>query len=646
MTKLETYLHQLDNSNFDFQNEHQIKKELNDVAEQLRKEGRNEDANLAILNSIVFSIQKSFNYIDNPEEGQIRGLSYTYSGTRTLEDGSYESVFVPDVTKLTIDDFEYFEKRYKEAINLYVKTEYGLLVYFGGKTKYSKHQDFERQLFGELFQLSKNYYEKRNEKFRYSHHSYLLLELAWGIVKGSKLKEETVELASYMFDIIKQLEITEKNDLWTLTAYSNLLSNNYTDAKAVVDFKPIIEKNFEAAKEKEKDDLHGALYIADLCVRMTQQIGGDKSVYLAYKAGLYEKLAIEAESQGNMAVVHFTEKALHLYKELKMEEDAKRLETYYNEMRGKAEMQEFGMEISDDYIEELQNQINKTIAESSEQEILGYFKHTPWYRTIDEINRLADKMKGSSVLKSLIPVKVIDKFGNTVGEYVTDEEREEFNFWETYGFHFQLGSQTMYRFFIKAYQEHKLSYDSVVSYLETTWFNDLFVRNYAGSKVEVKPIDTLKPGLKRIFDELDRFDVDSSYQYDTVTIIDSLTLKIEGLLRFFCERIGIPTFKPRQKGSNKVIMEKLLDDLLSDVAHKPKWNPEQITGFDEEDRIMLKYVLSEKVGLNLRNKVAHGLMDIFEYNFQLVVILFSLILKLSKYSFKEINGGENESNSK
>jgi hypothetical protein len=58
---------------------------------------------------------------------------------------------------------------------------------------------------------------------------------------------------------------------------------------------------------------------------------------------------------------------------------------------------------------------------------------------------------------------------------------------------------------------------------------------------------------------------------------------------------------------------------------------------------MIKFVLSEKAGLNLRNKVAHGLMDFNEYNFDLVVILFSLIMKLSKYTFIETKGGENES---
>ena len=93
-------------------------------------------------------------------------------------------------------------------------------------------------------------------------------------------------------------------------------------------------------------------------------------------------------------------------------------------------------------------------------------------------------------------------------------------------------------------------------------------------------------------------------------------------------------------------MEKLLDDLLADIAHEPPLKPEQKTNFDEEVRILIKYVLAEKAGLNLRKAVAHGLMDIFEYSFENVVILFCIIIKLSKYKFIETKGEDNDNSSK
>jgi hypothetical protein len=195
----------------------------------------------------------------------------------------------------------------------------------------------------------------------------------------------------------------------------------------------------------------------------------------------------------------------------------------------------------------------------------------------------------------------------------------------------------MHKFFFEAYKSNKLNFNSVISYLENTWFNEVIERKYHGQTVEVKPIDTLKPVLKRLFEELEISFADNKHQFDYVTVTDSLTLKVEGLLRYFCEKIGIATFKTkpnRQRNSDNIVMEKLLDDLLADIAHKPGHE----TNFDEEDRYYIKYVMSEKIGLNLRNKVAHSLMDIFEYSFEHIVVLFCIIMKLSKYKFIETKG--------
>ena len=47
--------------------------------------------------------------------------------------------------------------------------------------------------------------------------------------------------------------------------------------------------------------------------------------------------------------------------------------------------------------------------------------------------------------------------------------------------------------------------------------------------------------------------------------------------------------------------------------------------------------MSEKIGWNLRNEVAHALLQIEDYTPDKVIVLFCLILKLSKYSFTNRN---------
>lgn len=617
MEKLKTYLQQIDNSNYDFTNKIQIIEELKEMT----------DADpLATLNIIALSIEKSFTHLNNEAEA---------------------SIYYPDVTKLTTKDFKYFEKRYKETSNLYLKVEYGLLIYLGAKTEYTKHLDFKKELLNNTLQLSKAYYEKKKDNFSYMHHSALLLESALGIANDSinNLKAGSKALSEYIESIILDSDLTNVDDIWITATYTTLLLEHHALLKQHINFAEILRINFLAAKEKEKEDFNDALFIADLCIRVAHKIGVDKTPYLTYKAQLLEKTAMSHIANNQGAAMHYIEQSLLAYKELKMEEDIKRLENSYEEIRGQIEMSEFSYTMPDEYTNQISHLIDQTIANSNEQEIIEHFIDTPWYKTIEEINDHTSNT-ADFPLSSIFPTDIKDKFGNTIARYVTAEEREEFRFWENYGVLFQLGSQTMFNFFTSAIYAKKLSYQSVLSYLETTWFNDPIMRKYAGQReeVEIKPIDILKPGLKRIFSEFELVSSDNEHPYDTITIIDSLTLKIESLLRYFCEHIGIPTFKSKQLRGKQIFMEKLLDDLLSDIAHQPKHKPTQNTGFDEEDRTMLRYVLVEKVGFNLRNKVAHGLMDESEYSFMLVVILFSLILKLSKYKFTENEGGINESN--
>ena len=637
---LKEYLHTLDNSAYDHDDASIINSEFQQLIQQLIEEDYHEDAREAELNRIVFSVNKSFDY-DGAQESTIRGLSYRVSGVQKIDDGTETPLFWPDVTKFTDKDFEYFEKRFLESTNLYIKTEYGLMVYFGSKTGYSKRQNFKEELVANLLKLSKEYYIKIKEKSSYNVYFYNTLKLALGIAKETKLDDKIDEIVKYIYETHQGLNLTIDYTLHVFSKLSVLLSEYYSITKDRVDFNKVIEKNISGAKVIKKSDYWGAIYIINLCLKIQQQRSvSDVNRLLLHKAKLYEMLALDAENQHNPAVAEFAEKSLRIYQQTKSTKDIKRLEKYYSVMRGKFSMKEFTHEILEDDTKRIQSLIDETIAESNQQSIINYFITTPWFRTVEEIQQVSSMDKKDNVLFSITPTYVMDKHGNKVDVFVTNEEKEQFLFWNNYSLYYQIGVQTLLDFFIEAYKAEKLNYQLVMNYLETTWFNDTITRLYNGENVAVKPIDTIKPGIKRLFEELDRFFDDKDYQCDFVTIIDSLTLKIEGLLRYFCEKIGVVTFKTRTKGKDELVMEKQLDELLADVAHEPKDRPNQKTNFDEEDRIMIKFVMSEKTGLNLRNKVAHGLMDLEEYNIAMVVIVFSLILKLSKYSFIERNGGE------
>ncbi|MHB8401498.1 MAG: DUF4209 domain-containing protein [Bacteroidia bacterium] len=641
MDVFEQYLKKIDESSFDSRDAHKINEGFQQICKQLFEEGKEGVAIIADLDRQVYSVQKSFDKKLDIEKGVINGLSWQMSGTQTLEDGTVVPLHWPDVTKYTQKDIEYFEKRYKECKNLYAKTEYGLMVYFGEKTEFSKHNDFKKLLYQELLQLSKDYFTKANkggERNFYVMDFFHTLRMAFCIVEKAKLQKELKEISIYIFETHQNWDITKEGTLRILLDMSGLMSEYFSLFDKQIDFQKVLDKNIEGAKELEKTYVWGAMYALDCSIAIEQKRKKDPSALLNYKAQLYEKLCAEAENKNNLACVNFAENALRLYEQLKDSSNISRLEKVYTDLRGKFSLSKIHQEFPKDETDRMNEKILKAIKENNENGIIYHFISTPWYDTISNISNQSEELAKQTVLLSMFPTTIMDKYGNTVDVFHTDEEKKEYNFWSTYTFNYQLGTQTMHRFFIEAYKSGKLNYKSVSEHFENSWFSEPIQRKYHGQIAQIKPIDTLKPGIKRIFDELDKYFANNEYQCDFVTIIDSLTLKVEGLLRFFCEKIGIATFKTRKKGADKLVMEKLLDDLLADLAHKPILKPDQETNFEEEDRIFIKYVMSEKAGLNLRNAVAHSLMDFNEYSFEQVVVLFCIIMRLSKYKFIETKG--------
>lgn len=634
MDELEQFYDKLDKSDYDCRSKSEINSELQQVSTILNENEDFENLKISDIERQAFSIVKSFDKTQNDDDGTINGLSWTMSGTQTYEDGSVGPLYWPDVRNLKTEDFEYFENRYTNCKNLYAKTEFGLLVYFGNKTRYSKHNDFKKDLFTHLFKLSQEYLDKAKDSDNKNHyilHYFTTLQTAFKIAVKSKLKNEIeIDLiVKSVYETHQNWDITMNGSLRALLDLSNLMSEHYKIFKSKVDYDKVLIQNIKGANEQEKTHVWGAIYITDTNIEIRNKESKDIDDLIQYKAELYEKLSIDAEKNGNMACVTFTENALRLYQQIKDTNKIIELEKLYTKQRGNFKLSEIRQELPKEYTDNISKNIKNVIKTNSDLEILHHFIFTPWFYKIETIKKMAEESKKNSALMSFFGSSILDKYGNTVDTFYTEEEKDKFNFWQSYGYNFQIGSQTMHQFFIEAYKSNKISYQIIINYLETTWFNEVIERNYNGHLIEIKPIDLIKPGIKRIFIELDSFFKDDTYQVDYVTITDSLVLKVETIIRNFCEKLGIATFKTRVKGKDKLVMEKLLDDLLADVKHS-EINP---TGFDEEDRIFIKYVLTEKAGLNLRNQVAHGLIDIYEYSFANILIILSIILKLSKYSF-------------
>lgn len=646
MRSLQEFYDFLDLSGYDYSDIDSITAKSIELVSQLVESGEGEQAQLAELERQAFSINKSFNYEGKADDGKSDGLSWRFSGTQTLSTGETVPFYWPNVAEYTEKEFKYFEKRYNTSQNLFAKTEYGLLTYFGRKTESSQHKKFKQELCQHLFELSKHYLDKTHQLSEHRSTSYFLhsIELSLNLAVKEKLNEQLETVGLFIFSTHQNWDVTKAGTLRVLLDLSGLMSENFRFFKDIVDFDAVIRKNLEGAIELEKEHLWGAIYAVNTCLEIQQKRKMDKKELLLKKANLYLQLAEEAERTGNIAALSFTSDAVTLFKQAKSASGVDQAKGKYAKLRGQFEMGKFSKEVPQDEIDSILAGIKQTVAQASAEQIIYLFIQSPWYPTVKKTEEMAMKLAEESVFMSVIPTAIMDKFGNTIKVFNTEKEKEEYNFWHTYGSQFQFGTFSMVQLFVEAVVEKKLTYDSVINFLENTWINEPIHRKYYGQEIEVTPLETLRPPLQYFITAMEKYLADSSQLPDLVTATDSLTLKIEGLLRYFVERLGIPTF--RENGHEKIVMEKLLDELLADLAHRPPSNPEQATNFSENDRVLIKYVLTEKAGLNLRNKVAHSLMDLDEYSLGNLVVQLCIILKLSKYRFVPLNQeNSHESNS-
>jgi len=620
MNALEQFYIDLDQSGWDVRQEDDINKTLQKVNETLSNEGLMDLQHLAEID------RQAFNFSKSPE----KQLSFRAAGIRKMQDGSEIPFEWPDIREFKNKDFDYLYKRFKSCTNIYAKTEYGLILFY---TKKKQENLFVVELLALLLELLKIYIEKarpKKDKDHYILYSRTVLANALYIANNRKSIHEIENiyksLIKYTFEVHQSWDITHPLYLRTIIDYTDFATQYFNDFKRYVKVYKFIEKNWKAAKLLSNTNVWGAIHIADISMKLCRKLGIEVKDWLYFKAKQYEKLSIESKEKQDLASISFIEKAMSLYKNLKDEKNLIRLQNEYQSFRSEFRFGKVSQEVPQDETQRLTEFIKKEIKEKSEEEIVKTLMLTPMIRPLAEIKKWNEESNKETLLQNIIPVSIIDKFGNTVAKYITEEEMNKYTLLRTYEFHIQIAMQTISQFFVEAFRSDKISANGIISLLNQTWMGKEAIRRSNGINVTFSYIKIVESGINSFFNELLKWKADSNYFPNFVSATDSLVLKAEYLLREFCVFLNIPTFKSKD---GNIIMERTLDDILRDERIKQ--------GLTEDDHFFIKFILTEKAGYNLRNRIAHGLMDDIEYDLQHPLFAIIIILKLSNYQFTQIN---------
>jgi hypothetical protein len=343
----------------------------------------------------------------------------------------------------------------------------------------------------------------------------------------------------------------------------------------------------------------------------------------------YEGL-MNQRPESDLATVHFCQNAMDYYRRLKDGKKVAELEKRYEGLRGKQQFQKFTQEIDlTEYGRRCREIAEKLCAEEPEKIVSVLINDKGLLPKLKDMKARAEEIAQKTVLSSIVPVSITDHRGHTAEHFSTDDERRHYRILEQYALEINLAKQFLVNeIFVKAVKTDKLNIHTVIDCFERrSWFGkNIRKRRPGGEIVTYNWLNMVAPGLNEYFNQMKAHFLEPAYEPNFVIAIDSLTLKIEGLIRDICSLSGVTTFYlAKDKQGRSIVREKDINWLLREEAIKKL--------LEEDDLLFFKFVLVEKAGLNLRHKIAHCLIDYSEYNITYMHLLLLVLFRLGRYDF-------------
>jgi len=633
MDILDKYLKELDESDFDHTNQFEIEGKFQSIRDEFEKTGDKARALNAQLEMEVFSFTKTVENFDLK-------LSFRFSGNGKNDAGEVFPYQWPDSNFYKDEDYNYILKRFHETKNDYAKSEYGLLLLLADKSKF-KQQEIAIGVIDSLIRLSNYYFINVSKDIDDSKHYSLFQSnilqqsfiLSYSRRNNLVINVKLEEIKKIVFSTILNWNIKNKSarlvsDLSRLIIYYKQEFKNF-------DLEKILDKIWNISNELNLTYLHGGIELASLGLDFSKKIlKSEKYDWLFFIGISYEKLAEEAQSRNDNTYISFIEDALRVYKRINNKEKINELNEKFKKAKTKWGLSTIKTPIPQEYIQESFDRVNKFLETASEKDIIYTIASTPMIPKIEMLQEHTKEMYTRAPLTAMLTKTVIDKTGKTIAEYNYQNKDEIFhyNLMSTYSLEFEFALRELDYLFIETIKRKLLTANSINKFLKDSWLGQDMEKYYVG---RLKIIDLSKMlfyPVQDIFEEINNDLINDDYEINLMQTIDSLTLKFEYVFRFLCEKIGIPTYYNKFENKN-IKEERSINSLLDDENLIKNFQ----NGGLEDDLFFYKFIFTDKAGWNLRNRIAHGLIDYDEYSYQYAIVLLIVYLKISTYKFQNLD---------
>jgi len=513
----------------------------------------------------------------------------------TTKDG--EIIEYPSLkTDFNINALDYFKNRAESTGNEFLKARYNHFLW-QSKSKHRKHAVNAIKSYLQIIDLT----DKRD-----------LREICKSLISISlEAKCET----NYVLSEVNSLIQNKKIEIYDINQIANFLIENYKLKSIKTLLETIYYANTDYVDKSNLDD-H---YFPDLCdtsISVGHKLNLQVKNFYTKKAEYYLSLINEEKS---FVKQNFYFEAIKAYESIG---DRNKLDELYVLLENSKD--EIRMGLINEEVSSLEVQSVFKAIESRAEKITN-MESTQIYEYLATNEEILPKSK-SYYEKS--KNSFMDLFSTTSFDinknFVSGESaKDSLNLYGMYLTNFSV--YELFLIFKKGVIKGNISYNSLISFLmNKSWIGKKYSeKDYDGKEVYYNLIDTLAPS---IFDFFTLFEstikMKKSYNTSYILCSDSLTLKLEGLIRHFAKIIGCPTIVIN-KGKDGT-RHRYIEEIVTHKRFKEYFN--------NEDVIFILYTLTNR-GMNIRNDIAHSFFRYENYSASLIILLINIMLRLSKYNF-------------
>lgn len=499
----------------------------------------------------------------------------------------------PDISQLDPVTVAHWEQRANEARDPVLKARYADAAWDLGKTIAQKKPDFRMALLAiDAYTVAA---DRRLDTMPFGAVQWLVR--AFDLARKLRDEARTNQVIGSMFSLYEAYLSPQYVGIW-LTLIEHLyearsLLKQEQIARMVSDMEMILT-TLSTPDENRRFDAFNAQAVGEKLIQHYKNIGDKDSVVRVLKTfgGAFERMA---DSSGGMLASGYLQPIIERYEQegLKAEAEVLQNKALQRLKNSTDEMKTISIphQITREEVESL---LNTLIVEN---DLVMTLNRLAFYFTpkIQEAQNLIEQAKTVAPFMSMIPVSIVSEDGRTSGWIGTDEDTDG-------RLYYQL-AQTMtfrepylYIVLSKLKERFSLTADDLLTFLyECPIF-----------PAHSRPL--LREGL-------------SAYlSGDSLKAIHVLVPQVEESLRNFLALIGIPPIKnvPRHPGITDV---KSMNNVLEDPRVR-EILPEDVWRY-------LTVLYIERIGFNLRNNLAHGLIPLEGFNEIIANWVFHSLLILS-----------------